>query len=47
MVSSNNEMNALEGQIRAAVINYQKTALDMDRKDIADEVRGLIIGFGR
>jgi hypothetical protein len=47
MVSSNNEMNATEAQIRAMVISYQKTALDMDRKDIADEVRGLIVSFGR
>jgi hypothetical protein len=47
MTSSNNEMNALEGQIRSCVINYQKTALDMNRKDIADEVRGIIECFGR
>jgi ABC-type transporter Mla subunit MlaD len=47
MASSNNEMNATEAQMRAMVINYQKTALDMDRKDIADEVRGLIVSFGR
>lgn len=47
MASSNNEMNATEAQMRATVINYQKTALDMDRKDIADEVRGLIVSFGR
>jgi archaellum component FlaC len=44
--ASNNELNALEGQIRATVVKYQKVALDMDRKEIADAVRGFLACFG-
>lgn len=47
LTSTNNELNALEAQIRSAVINYQKTALDMDKKEIADAVRGFLGVFGR
>ena len=44
--SSNTELNALEGQIRSIIVKYQKTALDMDRKEIADAVRGFVTLFG-
>lgn len=47
LTSTNNELNTLEAQIRTAVINYQKTAIDMDKRDIADAVRGFLGVFGR
>lgn len=48
LAGANNEMNALEAQIRAIIVNYQKTALEMDRKDIADAVRGYLgAAFGK
>ena len=47
LTSTNNELNTLEAQIRSAVINYQKTAIDMDKKEIADAVRGFLSVFGR
>lgn len=47
LTSTNNELNALEAQIRSAVVGYQKTAIDMDKKEIADAVRGFLGVFGR
>jgi chromosome segregation ATPase len=47
MNSANSELNSLEAQIRAVIVKYQKTALDMDRKDIADAVRGVLQVFGK
>jgi chromosome segregation ATPase len=44
--STNAELNSLEAQIRAADVKYQKTALDMSRKDIADAVRKFLAVFG-
>ena len=46
LTSTNNEMNALEGQIRNAVVAYQKVAIDMDKKEIADAVRKFLGVFG-
>jgi chromosome segregation ATPase len=46
LAGSNNELNALEAQMRSAVVNYQKTAIDMDKKEIADAVRGFVNSFG-
>lgn len=46
MTSTNNEMNTLEAQIRSAVVSYQKTALDMDKREIGDAVRGVLAVFG-
>ena len=47
MTSTNNELNTLESQIRTADVAYQKTAIDMDKKEIADKVRSLLNCFGR
>ena len=47
LTSTNNELNTLEAQIRSAIVNYQKTAIDMDKKEIADAVRGFLGVFGR
>lgn len=47
MNSANSELNSLEAQIRAVIVKYQATALDMDRKDIADAVRGFLHVFGK
>ena len=46
LTSTNNELNTLEAQIRSAVVNYQKTAIDMDKKEIAGAVRGFLGVFG-
>jgi DNA repair exonuclease SbcCD ATPase subunit len=43
--STNAELNSLEAEIRAVNVKYQKTALDMDRKDIADAVRKFLTVF--
>jgi SMC interacting uncharacterized protein involved in chromosome segregation len=42
----NTELNGLENQIRSAAVKYQKAALDMNRKDIADAARGFLKVFG-
>lgn len=47
MNSTNAELNNLEGQMRAINAKYQKVALDMSRKDIADGVRGFLAIFGK
>jgi chromosome segregation ATPase len=46
LTSANNELNALEAQSRSAAVAYQKTAIDMDKKEIADGVRGFLTVFG-
>jgi chromosome segregation ATPase len=45
--SSNTEMNALEAQIRNTVVKYQKVALDSNKKNLADAVRGILTAFGK
>ena len=45
--SSNNEMNALEAQIRNIVVKYQKVAIDSNKKNLADAVRGILTAFGK
>ena len=47
LTSTNTELNTLEAQIRAIIVKYQKTALDMDRKEIAAAVRGFLTVFGK
>jgi chromosome segregation ATPase len=44
---ANSELVALEAQIRNAVVAYQKVAISMNRKDIADAVRKLSADFGK
>jgi len=46
LASFNAELNGLEDQIRSAVMKYQKAALDINRKDTADAVRGFLKVFG-
>jgi len=46
LATFNAELNKLEEQIRVTVVKYQKTALDMNRSDIADAVRGFLKVFG-
>jgi archaellum component FlaC len=46
MNSTNNELNTLEAQIRSIVVGYQKTAIEMDKREIADAVRGVLSSFG-
>jgi hypothetical protein len=43
--STNAELNSLEAEVRAAIVRYEKTALDMNRKDIADKVRKYLTVF--
>ena len=45
--SLNSELNSLEAQIRSSVVAYQKVAIDMDKKEIADAVRTFLGVFGR
>ena len=47
MAKANADMNTAEAQIRSAVVSYEKTAFDMDRKEIAAEVRKLLAEFGK
>lgn len=47
LASSNQELNTLEAQIRGIFAKYQKTALDMNRNDIADAVRSFLNAFGK
>ncbi len=44
---ANAELDATEGQIRKMVVAYQKVAFAMDRRDIADAVRQLLLEFGK
>ena len=47
LTKANADMNNAETQIRNLVVRYEKTAFDMDRKEIADEVRKLLAEFGK
>jgi archaellum component FlaC len=44
---TNNQLNALEGEMRRAVGAYQNTATEMDRQDIAAAVRSFLAIFAK
>jgi len=47
MNSANADLNSLEAQMRAAVVNYDKVAISMNRPEIAKAVRSFIEVFGK
>jgi chromosome segregation ATPase len=47
LTRANADLVTLEAQIRNSVVAYQKVALSMNRKDIADAVRKLSADFGK
>lgn len=46
LTSSNNELNALEGQIRSAVLNCEAAAIKQSKPDVAKAVKAVLKVFG-
>jgi hypothetical protein len=46
MNSANTDLNNLEAQIRAAVVNYDRVAISKNKPEIAKAVRAVLKVFG-